>query len=73
MGNKFYKKQIKDEDKDEDKDEEDNAPQIENVYPMTAKEDLKNRNYKMTLIENKFQYDIFLCHIFSLWKHNTFS
>ena len=25
MGNKFYKKQIK----DEDKDEEDNAPQIE--------------------------------------------
>ena len=55
MGNKFYKKQIK----DEDKDEEDNAPQIENVYPMTAKEDLKNRNYKMTLIENKFEYDIF--------------
>ena len=55
MGNKFYKKQIK----DEDKDEEDNAPQIESIYPMTAKEDLKNRNYKMTLIENKFKYDIF--------------
>ena len=51
MGNKFYKRQIK--------DEEDNALQIENLYPMTAKEDLKNRNYKMTLIENKFKYDIF--------------
>jgi hypothetical protein len=45
--------------KDEDKDEEDNAPQIENIYPITAKEDLKNRNYKMTLIENKFKDDIF--------------
>ena len=39
MGNKFYKRQIK--------DVEDNALQIENLYPMTAKEDLKNRNYKM--------------------------